>query len=204
LGPLIIKVEKKQLHKWLPLLLLLPLLGTRTGVTVTLETYLYFFPIYLLGVYASMNYNMIISTSERYFKALIIVVFVLISIIFMMVWHETDLTYSILSLKDGIVYLKCIMVGLVILNICHRIATKNVSSLNTLANYSFALYFLHDFINYRVVFISIKISDYFDFNGPSKMIWGLVWGFVVILITLLICVLAKKVFGKYSRSFIGA
>lgn len=203
LGPLLIKLKSKHLKKCLPLLLILPLLGTRSGITVTPETYLYFFPIYLLGVYTSMHYKTVVKISQKYFKLILFCVLVLCSAIFVMCFSEQDFTYSIFSLKDGLVYLKCLLAAMIFIHICENIAKKKLRTLNTLANYSFALYFLHYFINYRIIFISYRISNYFLFDESIKILWGLIWAFVVILVTLATCIIAKKIFGKYSRPFIG-
>ncbi|TDT44758.1 peptidoglycan/LPS O-acetylase OafA/YrhL [Maribacter spongiicola] len=203
-GPLIIKITQAQLHKLLPLLLFLPILGTRTGVTVTLQMYLYFFPIYLLGIYSSMNYETVITFVRHYITPLVIG-FVFLSItIFHIVLYDVDLTYCIFSLKDGLVYLKCLLAAMLLIRLCDFLAAKNINTLDSLARYSFAFYFLHDFINYRLLFISIKVIDYFNLEGYAQIIWGLIWGFVVILITAAIILVAKIILGKYSRVLIGA
>lgn len=206
-APLILKITQAQLHKLLPILLFLPVLGTRTGVTVTLQMYLYFFPIYLLGVYSSMNYDTVIIFVKRYFTSIVIGFVCLNIITFYVVYvvlNGVNLTYFIFSFKDGLVYLKCLLAAMILIRICDFLATKNITTLDILARYSFAFYFLHDFINYRILFISIKVIDYLNLEGYGKIIWSLVWGFLVVLATAAIIVLAKKIFGKYSRQFIGA
>lgn len=203
IAPLLLNISEKQYGKAMPLLFLIPLLGTRSGVTITWYMYLYFFPIYLIGIYTSMNFNKVLAISKKYSNVILLAFISLCLVTFTLFLFEKKISFSIFSLTHSIAYLKSLFAIMLGINFCNRIKNKNIKSLNLLANYSFALYFVHDFINYRVFFISHKICDYFNFSSSIRIVWGFAWGVVVILTSLFVCIVAKRIIGKNSRFFIG-
>ena len=56
LSPFLLKIPQKFDKVMVGVVLILPLLGTRTGTEITVFQYLYFFPIYILGFYVSKYY----------------------------------------------------------------------------------------------------------------------------------------------------
>ncbi|WP_339709594.1 acyltransferase [uncultured Kriegella sp.] len=199
-SPLLLKIPEKTFIKIAPFLFLLPLLGTRTGTTLSFGLYLYLFPIYLMGFYLSMNYSLIMSKVSQYRTQLgIIAVLAIITTFYFRMESIDDINRN---LYQSVLYIKNISISMVVLSIMKKNEDKRSRLLNSLANYSFALFFLHDFINYKVIVVSRKISSLIDYN--YTFIWSLIWAIFVIALTWLLCIIGKKITGKYSRPLMGA
>ena len=61
LSPIFLAIDKKNYNKYFPFLFLLPILGTRTQVYITIWQFIYFLPVYMIGIYTSMNFEFVMN-----------------------------------------------------------------------------------------------------------------------------------------------
>ena len=199
-SPLIAKVPEKLFNRWVPFLFLLPLLGTRTGVEITGYQYLYFFPMYLMGMYVSRNYLKVLAGIKR-FQILIISVVVIVSALLIFIGDDRS-TMGVFSLYESLFYLQKTGITFLIILWFSSHEKFRSSVLNKIAIYSFAIYFTHAIIEHYLRGVYNLLSSYLD--GMFLIIlFSLVYSIIIFVITLVICTLFKRIAGKYSRYFIG-
>ncbi len=199
ISPLLLKLPERFFKKYVPYLFFLPLLGTRTGVDITIYQYLYFSPIYLLGIYTSLYYDETLELARKYKLILIPLVFIATGIIFYLRFqyrYEDNV-----NLVHALDYVRSFSVTFLILLFLKRWEDKSIPLLKNLATYSFPIYFLHDFLFYRQLEFYHTIGSYIPkvFAIPFSIGYNI----ILLLLTLLFCMFIKKVFKKYSRYLIG-
>jgi surface polysaccharide O-acyltransferase-like enzyme len=199
-SPLFLKIPGKFILSYFPFLLILPLLGTRTGVTITLWQYLYFLPIYLYGMYLSINYENTLALIKKYQLALFVIAGITFYVVFYMLSSNQFNNHP--NLYNSIVFVKNMSLSFLVLLLFNRIKDKRIAWLDYFARYSFALYFIHDFLHRNVLMkpyfaIGNMISEDFRFT------LSIFYVFIFLVVSLAICIFLKKLLGNYSRYFIG-
>ncbi len=199
-SPLLLKLPIIRTTKFFILLSILPLFGTRTETEITLGQYLYFFPIYIQGMYIAMNYSTFISTIKRHKSSILFCV--LLSSTLIAYFHTNPCTYGMFNPYESLHYIQKCSIGLLALLILYELEDKHFPLLNSFATYSFAIYFTH-----TVIRELIPTYQYFQLFGTSEMLIffaSIAYATVITFITLYVCIGLKKILGKYSRFFIGA
>lgn len=177
----------------------LPLLGTRTGTRISFWQYLYFFPIYLQGIWTSMNYSRVISMVRSYNKHLWFVA--IFSTMILIYLSNGSYRIGLINVKESFYYLQKITISFLIIIAFINIEHKNIPILNILATYSFAIFFTHFLIGnpyFRSCFFSL-------IPGSSLLLLtaSIFYIIIVILFTLMICIGIKRLFGEQSKYLIG-
>lgn len=176
----------------------LPLLGTRTGIEITFYQFLYFFPIYILGFYTSKYYFFIVERVEKYYKILLWIFIIATAILVPLYLHDTK--YGVFSIREMIFYIQ--KISLTFFLIVKLKGIKSNRFFNMLANYSFALYFLHTFIP---LYTEWSILQYIDSHLANfGFILSFILALVYIFITVFIIWAIKKILKANSRYIIGA
>jgi surface polysaccharide O-acyltransferase-like enzyme len=199
ISPLILKIPKDILAKIIVVTSFLPLFGTRTGTTVSFDQYIYFFPIYLLGIYIAMDYSDFLSKIKT--KKKLLVTTVIISSFFLLFIHWKNYQFSFSNITESLFYIQKISISFLIIIIFEKLESKNIPILNSVANYSFAIYFTHLLVGNRWMH-----KYYYDFIIKSSFLVlpaSIVYVIFITFSTLFICMLLKKILGKQSRYFIG-
>lgn len=199
LSPLFLAINKKYFNKYAPILFLLPLLGTRTEVYITFWQFVYFLPVYLIGIYTSMNYDFVMDRIKSHFKALTLLGLV-VSIALLFINYDT-LYYNLFSPRESLVYIQKISVTFIILHLSRGIGSNRFPILSIIADCSFALYFIHIIFNRHLKKIYFLLDTYTI--DSLKIPLSLLYVSVLILVTVLFCVVIKRIMGKYSRYIIG-
>ena len=199
-SPLFLKIPYKMLKLLIYPLSIIPILGMRNGVDAfSVGQYIYFIPIYLIGLICASNIPHFIAFIKR--TALLFSISAIISTLILIDTFLTDFS-TITSPPEGLFYIQKISIQFVALNIFVNIQDRNISLLNLIANYSFPLYFYHVFISYKIH----GILKHFSLNSLSvyPFTTATLYVLATILVTLLLCLLLKKVLGKYSKFLTGA
>ena len=199
ISPLFLKIDKKYFNKCVLFLSILPILGTRTTVYITFWQFMYFLPSYLLGMYTSMNFNLMMNIMKKYFAILCFIALVT-SVVLMFIDKEL-VYYNLFSPREALVYLQKISITFIILHVSKNINFNKFPLLNIIANCSFALYFTHVIFDRHLKKIYLTIDSYTtDF---LKIPLSLFYVLVLIFINVLFCVIVKRILGKNSRYIIG-
>lgn len=180
----------------------LPLLGTRTGTELTVLQFLYFLPVYLLGMYACRRYRDLKPYLRKAFYPLIAVVAV--TTMLMASIDSEALRFGSFNLNESLHYLQKLAITFLVLGFLLRWEHTEVPLLDVLAEYSFAIYFLHEAIG-DYPLIKNSIYSFFETGSPSVLfLLSVGYVFLAVFVTLAVCLFAKRVFGQYSRYLIGA
>ena len=200
ISPLFLKIKKKTFNRVIPIFFLIPLFGTRTAVEVTFFQYLYFLPVYLMGMYTSLNLDAVMAFIKKYFKPLIFIA--IASTIVAYIIEDKYVFYGIIKAKESIMYVQKISVTFIFLHLTRNIGHNRFPILNYIANFSFGLYFYHLF------FYSIlsKFLNQIDFTslGYTVHIISVLNVILILGINLLFCLLMKKLLGKKSLLIMGS
>lgn len=200
LSPLILYIPEKARIKIFPFLMLLPLLGTRTDVDITLGQYIYFTPIYLFGVYTCLKFDYLMNLVERN-KTIILVLLIIMTIIIFGAWY-TGMNETYLHPYLAILFVRNILACFYILFWLEKGRDNYKYWLDKIAVYSFALFFTHSFLHTKFTSrILYAVAD--SFGDIGMLFISTLYVPVFIIINLHLCILAKKVLGKASRYVIG-
>lgn len=106
--------------------------------------------------------------------------------------------FNISESRSSLFYLQKLAIASIAIHILSHIKASKI--LDVFARYSFPLYFIHYFVNFAFGNkIDIIINEINLFVG-SKL---LLHSFFVITISLVICIIIRKIFGKYSKYIFG-
>lgn len=198
-SPIFLKIPEKFFPYIIIFSSILPLLGTRTGTRISFWQYIYFFPIYLQGIWASMNYSKFISLVKSYYKHLLfLAVFSTLILIYL---SNKSYCIGLINVKESFYYLQKISISFLIVIAFIKIEHKDIPILNILATYSFAIFFTHFFIG-NTCFQSL----FFRLIPASSLLLltaSIFYIIIVILVTLMISIGIKRLFGAQSKYLIG-
>ncbi|WP_318308106.1 acyltransferase family protein [Flagellimonas crocea] len=199
ISPLFLRLKERDFVRLAPWIFVLPILGTRTQVYITLGQFMYFLPVYLWGIYVSMRYAQVMETVKRY-KLPLLLTAVATSVILLFVNHEYQYL-GIFSPRESLVYLQKMSITFLILYISRNIQNNKYWILDIIAKISFALYFLHVIFDRHLKKIYFVVADF----TPQALQVPVSIVYVLFLLTVntLFCLLVKKILGNRSRYFIG-
>lgn len=199
ISPLLLKIPKNIFFKITVIAGLLPLLGTRTGIHISVGQYLYFFPVYLQGMCIAMHYPECIPVLNRR-KNIFMVIALLASIVLFClrghVWYA-----GLINITESLYYIQKLSIAFLVLIGFEKLEHKNISVLSSLATYSFAIYFTH-----LLVGNSFVKQYYYHFFIESPLVIypaSIAYVIMVLFSTLLVCMGIKKVLGSKARYLIG-
>ena len=166
-----------------------------------LHSLVYFSPVYMLGIWYSINYNAINKRLKG--KEIELTIGVLF-----FTYYQTfiDLhmgTYSKPFFEyrgiDMAFYQKIFLIFL-FMTFFYRFEEKELKLYRLMAKYSFAIFFVHGYFSY----FGYKIKDMYGLDGEYGILMLLFITTVVCLLSIGVAVIIKKFFGKNSRKIIGA
>ncbi|MDC6366867.1 MULTISPECIES: acyltransferase family protein [Flavobacteriaceae] len=199
LSPIFLAIKEKTFLKVVPWLFLLPILGTRTTVDITIGQFVYFLPTYLVGMYTSMNFEYVMQMVKKRFWLLTVIA---VATSFALLWVDHEKVYlGFTNPRESLVYLQKIAITFIILHLSRNIQENKFPSFSIVADCSFALYFTHVIFDRHLKKVYYLVDDFFPhvLQVPASIVY------VILLITVnvLFCLAVKKVLGEKSRYFIG-
>jgi probable poly-beta-1,6-N-acetyl-D-glucosamine export protein len=171
----------------------------------TLESLLYFLPIYIMGIWASKNRNQIFAMSNYLFFS-VIATYLMIFLLEMtelihtqhLNYFEPTPTYFTTQFNWG--KLKEMLLAIIILLLFYRYRDKDFRLLHWLGSASFGIYFVHIYFINLVVYLVSKTNLLEYQNGVSYVIFTV----LTIFISSLTVFIIKKIFKGRSRILIGS
>ena len=163
------------------------------------QSVLYFFPVYLFGLWCSINKEFIyakLKNKELYLVILIVLIAGLqASLSQVGNYHKAAFNYTSIDLMFIQKNIMCLffMVWL------HRFEQVNNRFLHTVAATSFTVFFLHPYIIWIIQKVSknISLSDYYNWMAYPVYVAS------ILLICIYIALLTKRILPKFSRYIIG-
>lgn len=200
ISPLLLKIPERVWPRLVAIAALVPLLGTRTGSTLSPGLYLYLFPIYLIGIYAAMDYPAFSAMLRR--RLPLLVALSVVSTAVLAVLAGRVLLLGPFNLNESVFYVQKLAFCLIALVLFQRLEGCKSPLLDAFATYSFSIYFLHLLVELGTV--KRAYYEVIDLLAPGLMIpLGLVFAIGVAFATLGFCIVAKHLLGKHSRWIIG-
>ncbi|MDD9175000.1 acyltransferase [Aliivibrio sp. S2TY2] len=202
ISPLLLTLRNETLKKILPILLFLPLLGTRTGTNISLGQYVFFVPIYIFGMIAASNYDSFIKWVEKNIYLLFLATF--ISTILIILSKTIDFKFIFFNFYESSHYIQKMALLCIMVLGFKKIEHLNIKVLNLFAKYSFSLFFTHTIVN--LVLLKISSDGLYILFHTSKLLIipiSIIYTLISIFLSLLFCIIAKKILGRYSRYIIG-
>ena len=187
-------------NKFLPVLFLLPLLGTRTGTEITIGQYIYFYPIYILGIFVAMNFKIVLIRLNKY-KALLFSIVVISSII-LFITYIIYQNGEISQIQNSLYYIQKLAIIGIILPSLEKITTNSYKILDQIASMSFAIYFIHYTLGrLQQPFLFKYLNNYIppEFWGAMTFLFP----FLIIIECIIIIKAIKKILGFKSKYIIG-
>ncbi|WP_282035633.1 acyltransferase family protein [Saccharicrinis aurantiacus] len=204
-SPYILLIPNKVFKYLAPLIFILPLLGTRTGAQVSVWQFLYFGPVYLLGIYTSMDYNKVLEVINK-LKYLFVVV-AIVSTLFLILQYKLNVIdrYGIFSIQEGLFYIQKISITVLVLLAFRNFENSRLYLFDELAKLSFGIYFTHLFINYFFYNFKIYLVEFLISENYSPLIIPVVllYATMLLFINVWILKLSKKILGQKSRMILG-
>ncbi|ANT64916.1 acyltransferase family protein [Prosthecochloris sp. CIB 2401] len=187
---------------------LLPLLGTRTATDITIFQFIYFLPVYLQGIYAARNYDTLLAITAQYKIGIVLLIMASTGVL---VFSNTQsLSFGVLNFSESMHYIQKAGILLIVLSFFEqRSRNAQAGMLDLFASYSFALYFTHVTVSMYLVWKLLPPPTFYSlsfFNSSIFMVFiaSILYLLIKIVATLLSCMIAKKITGRFSRFLIGA
>jgi peptidoglycan/LPS O-acetylase OafA/YrhL len=166
-----------------------------------LHSLIYFLPVYLLGIYSSINRQTIITYLKRdRHKLIVLSLAILLCLIQVLIFNVSgNFSKSFFSITvPDINIIQKILLCFLFISVLDNLEEAEINSLKQTAQTSFAIYFIHPFLLRPLTRLS-KVWGNFEGNLLTLFIATL----LVVIISIAIAHLVKLVFNKNSRYIIG-
>jgi len=155
-----------------------------------LRSYLYFLPVYMMGMLASRYRGVMFEAMNKY-KGIIWILFLFLIL--------TSWTYLRFRNFEWL-YFQKIIGAFVLLKVMKEVSSKTVKwALSLLAKYSFTIYFIHMYVHIFLRHLSITIGAY---EKPDLLVFTVLVT-LNLLISIFLAHLAKYFLGSRSKSLLG-
>lgn len=217
-APFLLRLNKKYFYVLATTLLFFPLFTTRTIFGLypldvflhSLKTFFYFVPMFMLGMLCFyfkekidgwVKQNLIQIVLLFLLSTCSILLYIYVDDYDWRKWWRYGLS-SPFSWITTLIYVKTICLIFILKVLLQYLVNKgtNLKILDVLSRYSFGLYFLHCFINEH--FGIYLRNSLLSVTSNRPLVMFIVISSVIVL-TLVICILLKKVFGKHARMICG-
>lgn len=172
-------------------LFVLSLIVPRSVLSDILVMSLHFLPVYILGMFVSHYRTRFEQFTEKYWLPVTILPFVFL----VATYFSTPKTYDPFSFTHKVLFCAFFMYWL------RRLQDKVPKWIDTLATYSFGIFFLHYFF---VLFVRGLGYKFLHKEIPGNIFTWLISYVLVMVMTMIAVWVAKKILGKRSRYIIGA
>tara|TARA_R110002126_G_scaffold21614_3_gene77984 strand:+ start:852 stop:1820 length:969 start_codon:yes stop_codon:yes gene_type:complete len=200
ISPVFLKINSKTYTYLLPLLLVIPMSGTRTGVDNTPWQFMFFVPIFLVGMISSMYYLKTIQVTKKF--SLLMIILVLISTVLLYFLDFDGRIMNVISPRTGLIYVQKIIISFLLISYIPNVRNKKLLFFEKMANYSFAIYFTHIFLHGVLLRFFFKPFLYTIDSSMFSLLSVFTYGLMLLIINLILIWIAKKILGKYSRYII--
>ncbi len=182
-------------------LALAPLIVTRTGAHVSANSIVYFLGAYSIGVWIGANYDAAMASVRRHRAVLVAIFCAASAALFLLQRAEID-SVGPVSLLESAYYIQKMALGVIVLDWLKR-REAETSWLNSIATYSFAIFFLH-----IAAIAVVGRTAQTVFGSPDTILLLLAWGLGLLIaaigLSLAASMLVKRLLGRRSRWFIGS
>ena len=203
LTPFLAKIAQARDATWLhAIIICTPLVISRTATEFSWQSIVFFLGAYFVGMLVGANYRATIQLIEKH-VVLLVVTAVVTSLSIVALGHYEITNYGVFIPAQTAWYLQKFAIAALVLLWFEQVIEVVPRWLDVLANYAFALYFIHAFLLIQLVMWmtrnQIQIDGGFELVAYMGLSFTIAVGGSVLLIYLL-----KLILRKYSRYIIGA
>lgn len=203
ISPILLYIPEKPFTVLAVISLFIPLLGTRTGTEVTFWQFVYFLPVYILGMFTSMKYDYFKSRLEKVRYVLLAVFF--LSTIAAPLIGAHHLSFMIeINVMESLVYIQKLSATFLILYLLLKYKRKDSKLLDMLATYSFPIFFLHVLVYFAFSNVLYSPEILQHIRGAMIIPYSIFCTGLILFLTLLICKGLKKILQNKSKYVMGA
>lgn len=203
-SPLLILIDKNSKCYWV-ILFALPFLFAfpRPQIQQIFQSFIYFFPVYLLGMFCSHYIKRVLFVTQKFLPILTI-----ISVILSFLYGYQVLFADLFISKHLYVNtfnreIQCFLLVYLLYKLDDKLSSRTHEALCFIANISFGIYFFHGYI----LSIYFKIIERLPASGleldNGNFITFVITSLVVTLASMALVILCQKYLGKNSRYLIG-
>lgn len=194
--------DRPRWHWLLGLVILMPLVVSRTGIRVSWSSIGYFLGSYSVGVFVGSRYESALRAAQRHRLALWMVAG--LSTLALLWLHRMGLDrMGFVSGRESAFYIQKLAIAALVIVWLREREDRMPQWLMTAGTFAFPIFFLHAF--FLTLLARAQMSLGIQPSGVAGMLAG---GALSIVVSMggavLIGQLARRVFGKHSRSLIGA
>ncbi len=207
LAPILFRIQKSTYFSWI--------MATLVGIGLftyaygyyasTIESLLYYLPIYVFGMWACKNRDWILNMRSYVMIALassyiLILYFEITKTIITQHLYFFEPTSHYFTTQFNFSKLKEMILAILLITVFYRFRKKDLSFLALLGSYSFGIYFIH------IYFINAteRIIDYYQLSRLQKGFTYLIFVISVLGLSAITVYLIKKIFKDRSRLLIGS
>ena len=165
-------------------------------------TFAYFLGAYLLGMLVGKNYQQTISYIQVNTTKFIIVAATTTLTLYGLFYFDNP-NLGITNVKESVWYIQKIAIAGLVILLFEKSIVEIPQWLKILADYSFAIYFLHAYLIYEVISV-LKKTLVPPTSTPMILSLALTNVVLILALSIVITHLTKLLFRKYSRYIVGA
>lgn len=200
ISPLLLMIPQHVFVKLSLVFMVVPLAGTRTDIFVSVGQYLYFFPVYCFGIACSMYYDEFVAMCDKLFVVALAVAFVASGLLYALCIEAIHL--GVFFNIESVYFVQKMAILFVVVKALQIAKRHRFKSLNLLADYSFALYFMHIWV--WAVLCNLTAKFLSDDASINWLLVSTALTLVSIVLALSLAMGLRKALGRYSRMLIGA
>lgn len=162
----------------------------------------YFLPVYLLGIYSSINRQKILNTLESNWHKLIILLSAISLILVQVLVLDSSGNFNKVFFKitvPDVNIIQKILLCFLFISVLDSLEKTNITALKQTAQTSFAIYFIHPLLLRPLT----RLPRVMGFNFQGNFFTLMVATFVMVALSIAIAQLIKLIFKKNSRYLIG-
>lgn len=207
ISPLLVKMDNDRFYKYFfPIIFVFGLFTYQFGYYSNIfNSFLFFLPIYIFGMWASRYKEKIIHSGNGLFLlALLTYIGITILEVSGILEIHKVVGFKIEDPQPYLIFnfskLKVCFLCLALIKIFFNLKHKPMTFLKTLGEYSFGIYFIHLYI----IIVVQKTSQFLSVSFTLNIFSFLIYTFVITLICTWIVWVIKQIFSKHSRYIIGS
>ncbi|GAB7081370.1 acyltransferase family protein [Megalodesulfovibrio paquesii] len=203
-SPLLLRLPDRIFVPMTGSLLILPLFFPRSGASFNYNMLLYFFPIYLFGMTFRRHHEAFLAFIQRHVRTIAWALLAVTTAIYghhsLAVQSGSALHYYVFS---GLFYVQKLLLLLLCVRVLHGLQHRKMDVLGKLADFSFAIYFIHVYVDdlLRYALVTISPEDYFISDPYLESVTFFV---LTLSVSTGLAVLGKQLLGSRSRLFFGS
>ena len=167
-----------------------------------LHSLVYFLPVYLLGIYSSINRKKILIALESVWSKIALILtaisLILIQVLVLNAWGNFNKAFFAVTIPD-INIIQKILLCFLFISLLDNLEETNIAPLKKTAQTSFAIYFIHPFLIPPLT----RLPKVLGLNFHGNLFTLLITTAVMVGLSIAIAQLIKLIFKKNSRYIIG-